>query len=218
MAETIDIFQSVYDKNERLALAFNARLTQKNVFAVNVLGAPGAGKTSSLIRLIERLSKPSFVVEGDVASDIDAQKLTLLGVRAAQINTGGACHLDVPFVARVFEANAFEDGFLFVENIGNLICPAEFLLGEHVRLLVASTAEGSDKPYKYPRAFEKSDAVLLNKWDLTPYVDFDFPYFLEGVQKCNPSARVFKASAKTGGGFDEAAQWLTEKAEFVFKK
>ena len=215
MSKKIEVMESVFERNERLAAEFNQNITGRHIFCVNVMGAPGIGKTSILIRVIERLGFPVYVIEGDIASDLDTQKLKALGIAAAQINTGGACHLDSPLVADAFAGAEFANGFLFIENIGNLVCPAEFLIGEHVKLLVSSVTEGSDKPYKYPLAFEKANIILLNKCDLMDYVDFDLEYFLSGVRKLNPAAPVFRVSAKTGLGIDEAAAWLKDRAKAI---
>ena len=211
--KVIDVMESVYERNEKLAALFNGTLTGRNVFCVNVLGAPGVGKTSSLQRIIAGLRSPACVIEGDVESDIDTRKLKALGIQAVQINTGGACHLDAPAVAAAAESLEFSSGFLFIENIGNLICPVEFMIGEHIKLLVSAITEGSDKPYKYPLAFEKADIILLNKYDLSPYVDFDWEFFMAGVRKLNPSVPVFKVSGKTGEGYGEATAWLRNRAK-----
>jgi len=186
---------------------------------VNILGAPGVGKTSSLHRIITALDLPAYVIEGDVESDIDTLKLKALGIQAVQINTGGACHLDAPIVANAYDAKLsdFGNGFLFIENIGNLICPAEFMIGEHIKLLISAVTEGSDKPYKYPLAFEKADIILLNKWDLLAYVDFDWEFFINGIRKINPSAPVFRVSGKTGEGYGEAIAWLKSRAKPVLE-
>jgi len=217
--QKIEVMESVYERNEKLAAVFNEKLSARQVFCVNILGAPGVGKTSSLERIITGLDAPAFVIEGDVESDIDTRKLRSLGIQAAQINTGGACHLDSPLVERAFEAELpdFSGGFLFIENIGNLICPAEFMVGEHIKLLISAVTEGSDKPYKYPLAFEKADIILLNKCDLLPYVDFDWEFFMDGVRKLTPSAPVFKVCGKTGEGYGEAVMWLKSRAKPVLK-
>jgi hydrogenase nickel incorporation protein HypB len=204
------VMQSVYARNENLAKSLNTRLTQAGVFCVNVLGAPGAGKTTSLIRILERLGAAACVIEGDIASDIDTQKLRDLGFPAVQINTGGACHLDAPVVENALAGIDFADGFLFIENIGNLVCPMEYLLGEHVKLLITAVTDGSDKPYKYPNAFEKADIILLNKCDLLEHVEFDRAYFLQGIN--NSHAPVFEVSGSTGEGFDEVVLWLKNRA------
>jgi len=210
MSETIEIMESIHDKNEQLAAEINRRMTAKKVFVINVLGSPGAGKTTTLIQLTKRLHKESFVIEGDIESNIDAKKLAALGLRTTQINTGGACHLETTLIDGALPAD-FANGFLFIENIGNLVCPAEFVIGEHVKVLVSTVTEGGDKPYKYPLAFEKADLILLNKCDLIPYLDFDEDFFLEGVRKLNPTVPVIKTSGKTEEGFEEAAAWLNTK-------
>ena len=215
----IDVMKSVYARNAELASELNKKLTGRAIFCVNVMGSPGAGKTSALIKIIERLGCPAFVIEGDIESGIDAEKLGMLGIKAVQINTGGACHLDAPSVAEVFfnAGSGFGNGFLFIENIGNLVCPAEFMIGEHIKLLVCSVTDGGDKPYKYPLAFEKADIVLLNKCDLRDRVDFDRDFFMAGIKKLNPSVPVFEISCATGSGVREAVRWLTEKAARVIE-
>jgi len=214
----INVMESVYKRNEKCAVEFNARLTERRVFCVNVMGSPGAGKTSILLALSKRLARPVFVIEGDVASDIDARTFAAAGVRAAQINTGTACHLNAEDIVRKFDETAavFSDGFLFIENIGNLICPADFLLGEHIRVLVCAVTDGGDKPYKYPMAFEKAGAVLLNKTDLTGYVDFDKNFFAAGLRRINKTAPVFDVSGTTGEGLEAVAEWLTQTAGPLF--
>ena len=214
----INVMESVYKRNEKYAAEFNARLTDKRVYCVNVMGSPGAGKTTLLLDLAKRLAKPVFVIEGDVASDIDARTFAAAGVQAAQINTGSACHLNAADVVRKFDETAagFTDGFLFIENIGNLICPADFLLGEHVRVLVCAVTDGGDKPYKYPMAFEKAGAVLLNKTDLLKYVNFNIDFFTAGLRRINATAPLFSVSGATGEGLDAVAEWLTHVAGPVF--
>ncbi|MCL2834443.1 MAG: hypothetical protein FWD78_14830 [Treponema sp.] len=239
----IEVMESVYERNEKLAAEFNKKLDGRKIFCVNVMGGPGVGKTSSLEKIIAGLDKPAFVIEGDIESDIDTRRLKAQGIRAAQINTGGNCHLDSPVVADAFEAalgsisaaapaavpdtasatapgpvkTAFSSGYLFIENIGNLVCPAEFMIGEHIKLLISAVTEGSDKPWKYPLAFEKAGIILLNKCDLLPYVDFDWDFFIEGVRKLNPSAPVIKVSARTGEGYAEVISWLETRAKPVLK-
>ena len=182
----IEIMQSVYDKNDQVAAKIQASLTESGIFAVNVMGAPGAGKTTSLIQLIKRLEAvTAYVIEGDIEADFDTKTLQSLGVKAIQINTGGACHLDSPLIGQAVEDLHISDGVLFIENIGNLVCPAEFMIGEHAKMLISTVTEGSDKPYKYPLAFEKADLILLNKCDLLPYVDFDEDFFMKGVRALN---------------------------------
>lgn len=211
--DMIDVKEAVHARNARIAEAVNARLTARGVFAVNVMGSPGAGKTTTLLNLLPRLGAPAFVIEGDIQSDLDTRRLAAAGIRAVQINTGGACHLEPQLVADALPDDAFPDGgFLFIENIGNLVCPAEFMIGEHAKLLIADTAEGSDKPYKYPLAFEKADAIVLNKIDLAEAVGFDRAFFTAGVRRLNPHAPIFDVNGKTGVGHDALAAWLNEKA------
>lgn len=206
--EKIEIMESVYARNEEIAEQTKEEFVKKGVYTVNVLGGPGIGKTTTLSRLIPQLCAPSFVIEGDIESDIDTQKLKEFGIPTTQINTGGACHLDSPFIRDAAKLLDLTPGFLFIENIGNLVCPAEFQIGEQIKLLISSVTEGSDKPYKYPLAFEKSDVILINKWDLKEYVDFDEAYFEAGVRKLNESAPIFKVSGKSGEGFEQLVAWL----------
>ncbi|QOV20421.1 hydrogenase nickel incorporation protein HypB [Blautia liquoris] len=210
----IDVMESVYDKNEMIAKETNERLTKKDIFAVNVMGSPGAGKTSSIKRIAEKIGEViPYVIEGDIESDIDTRALNSLGIKTIQINTGGACHLDSPLIENAVNDLDVSDGVLFIENIGNLVCPAEFEIGEHVKMLISTTTEGSDKPYKYPLAFEKADIILINKCDLIPYVDFDEEYFMKGVRALNPTAPVMKVSAKNGEGYEEVVSWIKNKRE-----
>lgn len=208
----IEVMQSVYDKNDQVASKINSSLTDRGVYAINVMGAPGAGKTSSLIQIIKRLhTLTPYVIEGDIESDFDTKTLTSLGIKTIQINTGGACHLDSPLIGKAVDDLNIEAGVLFIENIGNLVCPAEFQIGEHAKMLISTVTEGSDKPYKYPLAFEKADMIIINKCDLIPYLDFDEEFFLKGVRALNKTAPVVKVSCKTGEGFDEVVTWITKK-------
>ena len=212
---TINIKESVYARNNKLATEFNKVLTEEGIFCVNVLGAPGVGKTTTLLQILQilkTLNTQAAVIEGDIESDIDTKKLKSLGFSAVQINTGGACHLDAPVVEDAFAELSFTDGFLFIENIGNLVCPVQYMLGEHIKLLICATTDGSDKPYKYPAAFEKADIILLNKCDLLDYINFDMEFFMDGISKLNPKANVFKVSAQSGDGFDEVVEWLQKRA------
>ena len=213
MAETtkIEVLENILDQNDQIAERTAASLRDQGVFCINVMGAPGAGKTTVITALARRLVRPVAVIEGDIESDIDTRALQALDVPTTQINTHGACHLDAPAISGALESIPVKPGFLFIENIGNLVCPAEFNIGEHMKLLIVSAADGSDKPYKYPLAFEKADLILLNKYDLASYVDFDEAYFLEGVRRLHPDAAVFPVAAKSGKGMDAVAQWLEER-------
>jgi hydrogenase nickel incorporation protein HypB len=176
------------------------------------MGAPGVGKTTSLIQIIKQLKNVTpYVIEGDIEADFDTKTLQSLGVKAIQINTGGACHLDSPLIGDAVSKLNLNNGVLFIENIGNLVCPAEFMIGEHAKMLISNVTEGSDKPYKYPLAFEKANIILLNKCDLLPYVDFDEDFFMKGVRALNKTAPVIKVSGKTGEGFDQVVSWIMEK-------
>jgi hydrogenase nickel incorporation protein HypB len=216
MEEKIEVMQNIYDKNDEISEKTNKYLEGKGIFAVNVMGAPGAGKTSTIKSVINKIGVKCYVVEGDIESDIDTKNLKELGISAVQINTHGECHLDAPILNSTVSAMEFpEEGILFIENIGNLVCPAEFSIGEHIKMLILTTTDGSDKPYKYPLAFEKASIIVLNKADLLPYVDFDEEFFMAGVRTLNPEVKVFKVSAKTGAGIDDVALWLKEKMKSV---
>ena len=215
----IEIMQSIYDKNDQVAAQINESLTDSGIYAINVMGAPGAGKTTSLIQIIKRLTEvSSYVIEGDIEADFDTKMLQSLGVKAIQINTGGACHLDSPLIGKAVEELNIRDGILFIENIGNLVCPAEFMIGEHAKMLVSTVTEGSDKPYKYPLAFEKADLILLNKCDLLPYIDFDEDFFMKGVRALNQTAPVIKVSGKNSEGYEKVVEWIMEKNRLSQKK
>lgn len=210
----IEIMKSVYDKNDEVAAQINKELTGKGIYAINVMGAPGAGKTTSLIQIVKRLDNVTpCIIEGDIEADFDTKTLQKLGVRAIQINTGGACHLDSPLIGKAVDELKLNNGVLFIENIGNLVCPAEFMIGEHAKMLISTVTEGSDKPYKYPLAFEKADIIVLNKCDLLPYIDFDEEFFMKGVRALNKTAPVIKVSGKTEQGFGEVVAWIKKKLE-----
>ena len=212
-SKEIDVVQNIHDENDRIAQEVNSTLNHAGVFVINVMGAPGAGKTSSIISIIKNSPNEQFyVIEGDIESDIDTVKLQGLGIDTFQINTGGACHLDAPVIQSSLKGLTInKPGILFIENIGNLVCPAEFQIGEHIKMLICSAAEGSDKPYKYPLAFEKADIILLTKCDLKTYVDFDDDFFYKGIRALNKTAPVFEVNAKSSEGFKEVVDWLTDR-------
>ena len=214
LRRNIEIKEEIHGANDIIAESLNASLSENKVFMVNVMGAPGAGKTASIISIIKNLkSMTPHVIEGDIESDLDAVTMQKLGVDTIQINTGGACHLDSPIVKRAVENMEFEENsIIFIENIGNLVCPAEFSIGEHVKMLIVTVTEGSDKPYKYPLAFEKADIIVLNKVDLIPYVDFNEKFFTDGVRALNKKAPLIHCSSKTSEGFDKVASYLEAKA------
>ena len=207
--------EGILDENDHIAFHISEQLSKEEILCVNVMGTPGAGKTTVLKNIISHMhGLVPYIIEGDIESDIDTQTFRKLGIKAYQINTFGACHLDAPMVRSMIDNIDFDKkGILFIENVGNLVCPAEFSIGEHIRMLISSVTEGSDKPYKYPLAFEKADVIILNKTDLLPYVDFDEEFFLKGVRALNETAPVFNVSGKTGEGFEEIALWLASQPE-----
>jgi hydrogenase accessory protein HypB len=211
----VDMMANIHDENDHIAVHTNEDLTDQHIYVINVMGAPGVGKTTTLKNIIKNLKglKP-YVIEGDIESDIDTKDLRGLGIDTFQINTFGACHLDAPMVHNMVQNMKFDEkGVLFIENIGNLVCPAEFSIGEHCKMLISTVTEGSDKPYKYPLAFEKADVIILNKTDLIPYLDFDEEFFMKGVRILNKEVPVFKVSGKTGEGFAEVADWIQKRTE-----
>ncbi len=209
MTKKIEVIENIMDENDRIAAQTQAELTERGVFCINVMGAPGVGKTSVMKRIFEHAAFRPYVIEGDIESDLDTAALQKLGITTVQINTHGACHLDAPSIQTALRGVPdLRDGVLFIENIGNLVCPAEFTIGEHAKMLIVSTTDGSDKPYKYPLAFEKADLIVLNKNDLTPYLDFDYDFFEKGVLLQNKHATVIRVSARTDEGFDDVAAWI----------
>ena len=210
----ISVMEGILDENNHIAAHINESLSRNGILCVNVMGAPGAGKTTALKNIIRHMGKLTpYIIEGDIESDIDTREFKKLGVKAWQINTFGACHLDAPMVHNTAGNIEFDEkGILFIENIGNLVCPAEFGIGEHIKMLISSVAEGSDKAYKYPLAFEKADIIILSKTDLIPYVDFDEEFFMKGIRALNKDVKVFRTSDRSGESFKEAAGWLAERA------
>jgi hydrogenase nickel incorporation protein HypB len=181
------------------------------VTAINVMASPGAGKTSLILQSIAALQGRLRVgvIEGDVAGRVDADKVAETGTPVVQINTGGGCHLDAPQVqSALLQLPLDEIDLLFVENVGNLICPTGFALGEHVNMMIANVPEGHDKPIKYPGMFAAVDVLVLNKIDLLPYLDFDLDAFSTAVRALNPDAPLFQVSCKTGEGIEAWADWL----------
>lgn len=209
----VEVVRDILDANAQCA-AENAALFQRlGLIAVNVMASPGAGKTSLITSTIRALGMPVAVIEGDIASTVDAQAVAAEQVPVIEINTGGACHLDAAMVRQAL-ANFQVQGarYLFIENVGNLVCPVEFPLGEQVRVLVASVPEGDDKPLKYPAIFSAVQAVVLNKTDLLPHVDFDLARYRSLVRGVNPEVPVFELSCRTGHGLGEWLQWLRDLA------
>ena len=211
MKDRIEVVENILDANERLALENRSRLDQAGVFGVNLMASPGAGKTSLIEATVGRIKQEYrlAVVDGDIATSIDADRAQAAGAFAVQINTGGECHLDAVMLQGALEKVPLADvDLLIVENVGNLICPASFPLGTHKNVLIASVPEGDDKPYKYPTMYKGIDALVINKIDLQPYIDFDMDYFRQGVEMLNPGLVAFPLSCKTGEGLDDWLTWL----------
>ncbi len=211
----VAIVEKILSANDRLAAENRAILDQYGVLGLNIMAAPGAGKTSTILRTILAVSSQLTlgVVEGDTAAvTIDADKVIAAGMPAVQINTGGECHLDAVMLSGALNQLPLDRiDLLIVENVGNLICPAAFSLGTHVNVLISSVAEGDDKPYKYPGIYRGIDALIINKIDLLPYVEYDLAYFKRGVEILNPGVITFPISCRTGEGVDKWAEWLLKK-------
>ncbi len=212
MTTTVPIIQEIMSANDRLAAQNREKLEAARVVGMNIMASPGAGKTSTILRTIEALKADHQlgVIEGDTANvTIDADKVLAAGMPAVQINTGGDCHLDAVMLSGALAQMPLgEIELLIVENVGNLICPASFTLGTHFNVVIASVPEGADKPYKYPNIYRGIDALILNKIDLLPYVDFDMEYFRRGIEMLNPGVAFFPISCKTGEGVAEWIEWL----------
>lgn len=216
MLETIRIEEKILGKNDDLAARNRRRLDEAGVFAVTLGGSPGGGKTSLLEQAAGRLEGKLRVgaVEGDVETDRDGQRLAALGVPVTQIVTGGACHLEAGMVERALARLPLDAiDLLFLENVGNLVCPAAYALGEHLRVVVMSTTEGEDKPLKYPAMFRKADGVVLNKLDLAPYARANPAEAEEYARRVKPGVPVFRTSCMTGEGIDDWLAWVKNERE-----
>lgn len=207
---TLDLEVAVLAKNAELASANRDWLAERGIAALNLMSSPGAGKTTLLERTIAGLRRPVSVIEGDQETLFDAERIRRAGAHAVQVNTGAGCHLDAAMVARALEQLQPErDGIVFIENVGNLVCPALFDLGELCKVVVISVTEGDDKPLKYPHMFAAADLVVLNKTDLLPYVDFDATRLTRDARRINPGVEVMPVSARTGENLDAWFAWLT---------
>lgn len=207
----VKVMKNIMSANQKLAGENREFFGTRNIKAINIMASPGSGKTSTILSMIDRLEGKAdiAVIEGDIASSIDAEKIDKLGKKVVQINTGGGCHLDANMIKSCIESLDLKDGsFLFIENVGNLVCPSSFDLGEGIKMVIASVPEGHDKPYKYTSMFEAADIVVLNKTDLMPYIDFDKDSFYKGVKALNEKAEIIEVSCKTGEGLDKLADWL----------
>lgn len=216
MNQRIPVVEKILSANDRLAAENRARLDSAGVFAINLMASPGAGKTSLIERTVPALSQKYrlAVIDGDIATSLDADRAAAAGAVAVQINTGGECHLDaVMLQAALPQINLDEVDLLIVENVGNLVCPASFQLGTHKSVLIASVPEGDDKPYKYPGMYRGVDALVINKIDLLPYVSFDMDFFTRGVEILNPGVVTFPVSCRTGAGLEDWYAWVQEQVK-----
>lgn len=210
-ARIIQIEQDILSVNNRYAEANRRFLADRGVFAVNLVSSPGSGKTTLLCRTITDLKDrfPVSVIEGDQETEFDADRIRATGAKATQLNTGKGCHLDAHMVGHALdELNPAESGVLFVENVGNLICPSAFDLGEAHKIVVLSVTEGEDKPLKYPDMFYQADLMILNKVDLLPYLTFDVDKCIDFAKRVNPDIQVLKVSATSGEGMDGWYDWI----------
>jgi len=212
----IDISKPILDKNDRLAQSNRDLMREKSIFVLDLMASPGAGKTTMILSTIEAL-KDRYniaVIEGDIASNVDALKIKAAGVPAVQINTGGLCHLESDMIRTALDQLPLDElDFIIVENVGNLVCTTEFYLGEDAKVMILSVPEGDDKPLKYPSIFQTSKAVIVSKMDTLPVFDFDMGEFESTVTSLNPSAPIFPISAKTGAGMQDWIDWIVQKIE-----
>jgi len=210
--------EKIHSANDRIAAANRAILDGAGAYSLNFMASPGAGKTSLVEQTVTRLKGHARVgmINGDIATSLDAERAQNAGAAAVQINTGGDCHLDAVMLSSALnELDLTRIDLLIVENVGNLICPANWVLGTHKNVLIASVPEGADKPYKYPGIYRGVDVLIINKIDLLPYVPFDMEYFKRGVEILNPGVQTFALSCRTGEGIDAWIDWLTEQIATV---
>jgi hydrogenase nickel incorporation protein HypB len=216
----VEVKESLFKLNNRYAEENRKHFDEKGAVAINLISSPGSGKTTLLEKTIEKLKDEISigVLEGDIETERDAERIRSKGVPAVQLTTGGACHLEAPLVHKGFHALSHQlDGkpldLLFIENVGNLVCPSSFYLGEHLRVVLISVPEGPDKPAKYPKAFRTSDVFIITKADLIPFFDFDVEKVKEEALSINPKLKTFVVSAKTGEGIDEWCEFLKEQVK-----
>ncbi len=212
MSNRIPVVENILSANERIANQNRQLLEDGRVFSINMMASPGAGKTSLIEKTVSRLGTQTkiAVIDGDIATSLDADRAAAAGAIAVQINTGGDCHLDAIMLQEALpKIDLNEISLLIVENVGNLVCPANFRLGTHKSVLIASIPEGDDKPYKYPGMYRGVDALVINKIDLLPYIPFRMDYFQQGVEMLNPGLETFPLSCQTGEGLPAWLDWLT---------
>lgn len=215
----ISIQQDIFSKNNQFALANQNYFLSKKILALNLMSSPGSGKTTLLVKTITDIKKYHKIaaIEGDQRTNLDAKRIEAAGAKVLQINTGRNCHLDAHMVGHAAEKLSLETGILFIENVGNLVCPALFNLGEAFKIVILSVTEGDDKPLKYPDMFREADLMLLNKVDLLPYVDFDLEKCEKFAHQINPKIQCLKLSAKTGEGMQDWYQWLDGKYQHTLE-
>jgi hydrogenase nickel incorporation protein HypB len=218
MTQRVPVVEKILNANDRLATDNRTKLDAAGVFALNFMASPGAGKTSLIEHTIQGLRGKLrlAVIDGDIATSLDADRAAAAGAQAVQINTGGECHLDAVMLHDALanlELTTID--LLIVENVGNLICPASFQLGTHLSVLIASVPEGDDKPYKYPGMYRGVDAMVINKIDLLPYVTFNMEYFQRGIEILNPGVVTFPLSCRTGEGIDTWINWVDQQVKTI---
>jgi hydrogenase nickel incorporation protein HypB len=213
---TVPVVEEILSANDHLAAQNRRILDEAGVFAINIMSSPGAGKTSTIVAT-QNLLKGRVrlgMINGDIATTIDADRAAAVGVQALQINTGGTCHLDAVMLSTALkEIDLSNIDLLIVENVGNLICPSNFKLGTHLSVVIASVPEGDDKPYKYPTMYRGVQAMIVNKIDVLPYFNFNMEHFIKGVEVLNPGLTTFKTSCTTGEGQQEWADWLVAQVQ-----
>lgn len=210
----VSVVEDILSANDQLALQNKQLLDDAGVCVLNLMASPGSGKTSLILRTIDALRDRLRigVIEGDIASTVDSDRVAAKSVPVVQINTGGQCHLDAPMVQRgLAQLPLTELDVLLIENVGNLVCPVDFRLGEDLNVVIASVPEGDDKPYKYPGIFVAVDAVVINKVDLMPYLRFDMTAFRQLITGMNPDVTIFEVSCETGQGIDNWAEWVAKQ-------
>ena len=213
----IKILKNVMHANKKIAESNRALFKEKKILALNIMASPGAGKTSVIKQLINNLrdSVNIFVIEGDIAGSIDAQKIEAMGIPVVQINTSGGCHLDANMIATVVnESNIPDNTLLLIENVGNLVCPSAFDIGENLKMVIASAAEGDDKPYKYIPMFECADFVILNKIDIIEHIEFSRDFFYDGIKAINTETPVFEVSCRTNQGIEQMISFVKDRLKF----
>jgi hydrogenase nickel incorporation protein HypB len=210
----IPVVKDILSANDQVAAENRAVFDADGVFVLNLMASPGAGKTSLILSTVDHLPDELCpgVIEGDLASTIDADTIAARGVPVVQVNTGGSCHLDAPMIRTAMPNLPLDEiNLLFIENVGNLVCTADFALGADLAVVVASAPEGHDKPYKYPGMFASADAVVLNKADLLEVFEFDLDYFRRGLEMVNPGVPFFVVSCRTGDGIQDWVTWLSDR-------